>query len=56
MSVPRREGDKRRKAADRSEGYFKRLMEETPGGRVTSADMAHIANTANKHAGKIKGK
>ena len=53
MSVPRRESDPRRKATDRSEDYFKRLMEETPGGRVTSADMAHISNTANRNSGKV---
>lgn len=57
MSTPRRENDSRRKVrASSKEDYFRRLMEETPGGRMTSSDVAHIANTANRHLGKVKGK
>ena len=57
MSTPRRENDSRRQVrASSKEDYFRRLMEETPGGRMTSSDVAHIANTANRHLGKVKGK
>lgn len=44
MSAPRRERDNRRQAKFQdSEDYFRRMMEETPSGRVTPADVAHIS-------------
>lgn len=51
MSVPRRERDARRTAAQRAseEYYLRRLMEEAPGGRVTSSDVAHIKKNHNRH-------
>lgn len=50
MSVPRRERDARRTPAQRAsdEYYLRRLMEEAPGGRVTSSDVAHIARHHKK--------
>lgn len=53
MSVPRRERDARRTPAQRDseEYYLRRLMEETPGGRVSSADVAHISRNKSRHAG-----
>lgn len=56
MNAPRRENDSRRKVrSSNKEDYFRRLMEETPGGRMSPSDVAHIANTANRHSGKVKG-
>ena len=44
MSVSRRENDSRRKVrASSSEEYFRRLMEEAPGGKVTPSDVSHVA-------------
>jgi hypothetical protein len=53
MSVPRRERDARRTPAQRDSEEFllRRLMEEAPGGKVTSSDVAHIARNRAKHAG-----
>ena len=44
MSNPPRRGmDPRRQAKiTGSEDYFRRLMEEAPGGRVTNADISHV--------------
>lgn len=50
----RREENPRRKANVVRVVDLKRLMEEAPGGRMTPADMAHISNTANRQAGKVK--
>lgn len=56
MNAPRRENDSRRKVrSSGKEDYFRRMMEETPAGRMTPSDVAHINNTANRHSGKVKG-
>jgi hypothetical protein len=42
MSLERREKDSRRTARASNEEYFRRLMEEAPGGKITPSDVSHV--------------